>query len=365
MLHSQVHPLGGRLWAAPLHRLGGMTEPAAALRAARPGRPRASIAWSVFAALVALPVASASLFRAIDVEWPLLVVQALAFTPWLTVPAGIALVLALPGRRRWMVMTTAALLAVQLFWLFPLDYGRPVALKDGTATVPLKVMSINTEFGEADAARIVQLVRDNGVQLLALQEFSPALQERLSTDGLDALLSNRISTPNNDGSGAAVYSVFPLASEGLLPDTPFRMAATRVVVEGSGTKAALTLTNVHTLPPVDERISQWRGDLLKISHQAGSQGNQVLMGDYNATYDHAEFRALLDEGPDGNKLVDVGTASWGRFSPTWPMEGPALPGVVIDHVVTSPRIAGSDYSVHPVPGTDHAALIAQLNIPAG
>ncbi|MFJ4025785.1 endonuclease/exonuclease/phosphatase family protein [Paenarthrobacter sp. NPDC089989] len=342
-----------------------MTEPAATLPAVRRRRHTASIAWSVGAVLVALPVASLSLFRAIEGEWPLLVVQALAFMPWLVVPAAVALVLALLGRRRWTVITTAALLAVQLFWLFPLDYGRPVVLKEGTATIPLKVMSLNTEFGEAEAATIVQLVRDHGVQLLALQEFSPALQDRLSAEGLDAVLSNRISTPNDDGSGAAVYSVFPLASEGLLPDTPFRMAATRIVVEGSGAKAALTLTNVHTLPPVDERIGQWRSDLLKVSRQAGSQGNQVLMGDYNATYDHAEFRALLEEGRDGNKLVDVGTATWGRLSPTWPMEGPPLPGVVIDHVVTSPRIGSSAYSVHTVPGTDHAALIAQLSIPAG
>ncbi|MFI2562576.1 endonuclease/exonuclease/phosphatase family protein [Paenarthrobacter sp. NPDC018779] len=254
-----------------------MTEPAAALPAVHRRRRTASIAWSVAAVLVALPVASLSLFRAIDVEWPLLVVQALAFTPWLVVPAAVALVLAALGRRRLTVITTAALLAVQLFWLFPLDYGRPVALKEGTATVPLKVMSLNTEFGEAEAATIVQLVRDHGVQLLALQEFSPALQERLSAEGLDALLANRISTPNDDGSGAAVYSVFPLASEGLLPDTPFRMAATRVVVEGSGAKGALTLTNVHALPPVDERIGQWRSDLLKLSRQAGSQGNQVLI----------------------------------------------------------------------------------------
>ncbi|MFF1829528.1 endonuclease/exonuclease/phosphatase family protein [Paenarthrobacter sp. NPDC058040] len=342
-----------------------MTEPAALAPAARRGHRTASPAWSVFAVLVALPVASLSLFRAIPADWPLLVVQALAFTPWLVVPAAAALVLALLGRRRWMAVATAVLLAVQLFWLFPLDYGRPVALQDGTATVPLKVMSINTEFGEADAATIVRLVRDDGVQLLALQEFSPELQDRLSAEGLDALLAHRISAPNDDGSGAAVYSVFPLSAEGLLPDTPFRMAATRVVVEGSGTKAALTLTNVHTLPPVDDRIGQWRSDLLKISRQAGSQGNQLLMGDYNATYDHSEFRALLDQGSAGHKLVDAGTATWGRLSPTWPMEGPPLPGVVIDHVVTSPRIGSSGYSVHNVPGTDHAAIMAQLSIPAG
>ena len=74
-------------------------------------------------------------------------------------------------------------------------------------------------------------------------------------------------------------------------------------------------------------------------------GNRLLIGDFNATYDHAEFRALLDGGPDGRKMVDVGTAAGMRLVPTWPMEGPVLPGIAIDHLVTSPGIAGSGYAV--------------------
>lgn len=317
-----------------------------------------------------LPVAGVSMFRAIPVEWPLIVVQLLSFTPWMVVPALVAVVLALAGRRLWVVITTAALLAVQLFWLFPLDAGKEQDLPAGTASVPVEVMSLNSEYGEADAASIVRLVRENGIQLLALQEHTQGLEDRLQSEGLDQLLPNRLSEPSDDASGGAVYSVFPLEAVGLLPDTPFRMDVTRVLITdaGAGTTATLNLTNVHALPPVDERIGQWRSDLDKVARQASRPGSQLLMGDYNATYDHSEFRALLDTalaGQDGRKLVDVGTASGGRFSPTWPMEGPPLPGIVIDHMVTSPRISSSDYSVHQIPGSDHAAIMARLVIPAG
>ena len=74
------------------------------------------------------------------------------------------------------------------------------------------------------------------------------------------------------------------------------MDVTRVLVSdpASGAKSALNLTNVHALPPVDERIDQWRSDLGKIGRQASTPGNHLLMGDYNSTYDHSEFRALLD-----------------------------------------------------------------------
>ncbi len=353
-----------------VNRLEAMTHPSPSLPATRPARRRPSVAWSVLALLMVMPVAGVSMFRAIPVEWPLIVVQLLSFTPWMVVPALVALVLALAGRRLWVVITTAALLAVQLFWLFPLDAGKEQGIPAGTASVPVEVMSLNSEYGEADAASIVRLVRENGIELLALQEHTQGLEDRLQSEGLDQLLPNRLSEPSDDASGGAVYSVFPLEAVGLLPDTPFRMDVTRVLITnaGAGTTATLNLTNVHALPPVDERIGQWRSDLDKVARQASRAGSQLLVGDYNATYDHSEFRALLDTdlaGQDGRKLVDVGTASGGRFSPTWPMEGPPLPGIVIDHMVTSPRISSSDYSVHQIPGSDHAAIMARLVIPAG
>jgi endonuclease/exonuclease/phosphatase family metal-dependent hydrolase len=349
-----------------------MTHPSPALPEIGPARRRASLAWPVLALLMALPVAGVSMFRAIPAEWPLIVVQLLSFTPWMVLPALVAMVLAVAGRRLWVIITTAALLAVQLFWLFPLDAGRHQTLPAGTATVSVKVMSLNTEYGEADAASIVRLVRDNGIQLLTLQEHTQRLEDRLRSEGLEKVLPNHVSEPNDDASGGAVYSAFPLEAAGLLPDTPFRMDVTRVLLSDSvaGSTAALNLTNVHALPPVDERIAQWRSDLVKVARQASRPGNHLLMGDYNSTFDHSEFRdvldsALTDDAQGGSKLIDVGTASGGRFSPTWPMEGPPLPGIVIDHMVTTPRIASSDYAVRQVPGSDHAAIMATLVIPAG
>ncbi|WP_091467969.1 endonuclease/exonuclease/phosphatase family protein [Paenarthrobacter nitroguajacolicus] len=353
-----------------------MTHPGTAVMETRPAPRHASLAWSVMALLAALPVAGVSMFRAIPAEWPLIVVQLLSFTPWMVLPAALALVLALVGRRRWVIITTAALLAAQLFWLFPLDAGKPDSLPAGTATIPLRVMSLNSEYGEADAAIIVNLVRDNGIQLLTIQEHTQGLEDRLTSAGMEDVLPNRVSEPNDDASGGAVYSVFPLEPDGLLPDTPFRIDVTRVLVSHpeSGAKASLNLSNVHALPPVDERIDQWRRDLGKIARQASESGNHLLMGDYNATYDHSEFRALLDtalgggpqaDTPDGKKLVDVGMAAGARFFPTSPMEGPLLPGIVIDHMVTSTGISSSDYAVHRVPGSDHAAIMARLIIPAG
>jgi endonuclease/exonuclease/phosphatase family metal-dependent hydrolase len=44
------------------------------------------------------------------------------------------------------------------------------------------------------------------------------------------------------------------------------------------------------------------------------------------------------------------------------MRGFRLPGIALDHLVTSPDIRASDYSVHRVGGTDHAAVAATLTV---
>jgi endonuclease/exonuclease/phosphatase (EEP) superfamily protein YafD len=346
-----------------MHRLGRMTIPAPVPAASfRPPR-RPSAAWPLLAVLASLPVAVLSVFRALPAEWPTVVVQLLAFTPWLVVPAAVALLFAVLGRSRLLVWLTAVLAAVQLFWLFPLDHGRsnPDA---GARTVQLTAMNINSEFGQADAAEIVRLVRENGVTLLTVQEHSQALEDRLAAAGLSALLPNRVSDPTDDAAGSAVYSAHRIEAVGVVPDTPFQMPIVRLTVEGTGVAAVLEVANVHALPPVDVRIGQWRSDLAAVARLAARPGNRLLIGDFNATYDHAEFRALLDGGPDGRKMVDVGTAAGMRLVPTWPMKGPRLPGITIDHLVTSPGIAASGYAVRRVPGTDHAAVLATLSVPA-
>jgi endonuclease/exonuclease/phosphatase (EEP) superfamily protein YafD len=332
-----------------------------------PARGRAFV-WRVLAVLTAAPLAVLSVFRAVPGEWPTPVVQLLSFTPWLVLPAAVAVLSAWLSRRRWLLVGMAALLAVQLFWLFPLDYGR--GTPGGHApSAELKVMTLNSGLGKADAAEIVRLVRDNGVGLLTVQEHTQALEDRLEAAGLASLLPNRISHPTNGAAGSAVYSIHPLRLVDAVPNSPFQMPTVRLAMDAAGRPAALDVTNVHAQPPVEGRTGQWRNDLAAIGRLAAGPGNLLLMGDFNATYDHSEFRRLLDGGAgggaEGTKLVDVGTAEGSRLVPTWPKDGQALPGIVIDHLVTSPQIRSTGYAVHAVTGTDHAAVMATLAVPAG
>jgi endonuclease/exonuclease/phosphatase (EEP) superfamily protein YafD len=307
------------------------------------------------------PVVGVSVFRALPRELPTPVVQLLAFTPWMVAPALLAVILAALGRRLHTVTVSVLLLAVQIFWLFPPDAGNSPA-----AEVPgaeLKAMNINAEFGQADAEEIVQLVRDNQVGLLTVQEHTRELEDRLAAAGLGSLLPHRISHPRESGRGCAVYSIHPLREVALVPDTPFMMPLVRVKIRDGGQEALLDLVNVHAHAPLVGRVAQWRKDLAAVSRLAADKGHLLLIGDFNATYDHWEFRKLLERGPGRTKLVDAGIAAGARFVPTWPMRSHRLPGITIDHIVTSPEIGSSGYSVRRVSGTDHAAILAKLRVP--
>ena len=322
---------------------------------------RATARWRFLAGLAAAPVVVVSVFRAVPRDWPITVVQLVSFTPWLVLPATASLLFAVLGRRRWMAGAAAGLVAVQLFWLVPLDDAR-AAQDSAEGTVELRTMSLNAKLGKADAAEIVRLVREHGITLLTIQEYTRPLEDRLGAAGLADLLPNRISAPAGGASGNAVYSVHQLAATGLVPDSHFQMPIIRVTAASRGQRAVVELTNVHARAPVGVGLPKWRNDLAALGRQVNRSGNVVLAGDFNASYDHAEFRRLLQDGD--RKLVDVGMIQGSRLVPTWPMEDLLLPGITIDHLVTSPSVGSEDYAVHRVPGTDHAAIMATLSIPA-
>ena len=224
----------------------------------------APLIWQLLAFAVLLPVASLSVFRAVPAEWPTPVVQLLSFTPWMVIPAIAALALALLSRRVLAMAAAAVLLAAQLFWLWPPAAGRADAGASpgpGGSSLQLTAMNINSRFGQADAAEIVRLVRENGVGLLTVQEHTQALEDRLAAEGLGRLLPHKISGPTDDGPGSATYSRYAMEAVGLVPDTPFQMRTVRLRLQDAGHAAVLEVTNVHALPPVDVRVGQWRSDL--------------------------------------------------------------------------------------------------------
>lgn len=293
-------------------------------------------------------------------------VQLLALTPLFGIPAAVAAAGFLLARRRAGALVATATAAAFVALLAAPFAPAPAASTDAPSAAPgpnLRMMSLNTRLGRADPRAIVDLVRRERIQLLLLQEYTPRLEAGLADAGLPELLPHRVSVPEGGAAGAGTYSVFPLETvevPGLEqmsfenPTASFTLAST-----AAGQKR-VSITNVHTYPPLLRAVPFWRQDLAALGRVNAGGGTRILAGDFNATYDHREFRDLLGSTPSA-PLVDASARNWARLSPTWPRDMTFSPGVVIDHVVTSSDVRTSGQSAQRIPGTDHAAVLATLH----
>lgn len=283
-------------------------------------------------------------------------------TPWYAADAlliGTALALGRAGRRRVVGAALAlpvAGLGLHLWWLAPLFTGDNPAPADGAE--PLVVMTTNFYAGDADAADVVDTVRDREVGLLVVNEVTFGTLAQMEEAGIDDLLPHRVGEPNGAVDGTMVFSREPL-SGAVRQETTFQ---SWLVTVGEA-EDALTVLAVHPVAPVPPAgASTWRAEHERLLAAAREADAELVLGDLNATPDHAVLRAWRDAGyRDSLELVNAG---WSR---TWPSNGitpvpgfhpPAL--IQIDHVLVTSALAVTGSSTVVVPGSDHRAVVATV-----
>ncbi|GAA4380267.1 endonuclease/exonuclease/phosphatase family protein [Paeniglutamicibacter cryotolerans] len=293
-------------------------------------------------------------------------VQLLALTPLFGFPAALAAACFLASRRAagaWIAAATAAAFVALVAAPFaPAPAPRPEVLP-ASEGLSLRMMSLNARLGRADPRAIVDLIRREHVQLLVLQEYTPRLEAGLADAGIGELLPHVLSSPAGGAAGAGIYALFPLDEVSVpeLDSMSFEnLTASFTAIGPIGQETRISITNVHTYPPLPQAVPSWRRDIATLGRVNAGGGTRILAGDFNATYDHREFRDLLGSTPSA-PLVDASARNWARLSPTWPREAPFSPGVVIDHVVTSADVSTCCQLTARVPGTDHAAVLATLH----
>ncbi|MBY8870858.1 endonuclease/exonuclease/phosphatase family protein [Micromonospora sp. PLK6-60] len=321
-------------------------------RVAPARRARATLGW-----LIVAPGVAWAAVRLPGVErGPL--VQLLAFTPYVAGWSLVALVAAVALRHRWAALV-AGLTAVALVGVVAprtLPGGGPAA--DGPT---VRLLTANLLHGAADPGALVELVRRHRVDLLTVQEFTPAAQAGLDRAGLGALLPHRQLNPEDGTTGSGLYSRFPLAEPGVRRNRGFAFTQAYATVTVPGAPPA-RVESAHPAAPWSVAvIDEWRMDLAGQPSATPDGPLRILAGDFNATLDHAPLRALLDTG-----YVDAAGAVGAGLVGTWgPYDGDPIPPVTIDHVLVDRRIAVHAVSVHAVPGSDHRAALATLRLPAG
>lgn len=252
-------------------------------------------------------------------------------------------------RSRWTAGVAAVLVVLQLWWLVPR------LLPDG-GDVPqgaprLRVATSNAFMGQVSPKSLVDLVRAQRIDVLAVEEQSDAAARALDEAGIRDLLPHR---ERPAGTDTTLYTRLPVTGAAD-PGWP----GTNLTVSVGGRD--VQLVGVHTYYPLGD-AAPWADGLHRYREAAaGRSRNAVLLGDFNATLDHAPMRDLLATG-----LTDTHEELGAGLFPTWPESHPDFkgvpPAIQIDHVLHGAALAAVSVDEHTLPRTDHRAVVAELAV---
>jgi len=325
-------------------------EPDAAGRRA----PRGGPVCAVLLAAVIGPAAVFAVVRSAGLDRGFVLVWAMAALPYLVPVLVLAAAAALLLRRRG-----AALCA----GLTGLALAVPMAdrvLPEGGAAEPdgprIRVVALNAHFGHVAPEQIVDLVDERRPDVLALQEVTPELAGGLREAGLEERLPHGVVRAAEAAAGGAVYAAHPVRDAGDVGREIGSLAMPGASVEIDGAPP-VEVVSVHPFSPRRSTIDRWRAGLRALP--AAEEGVlRVLAGDFNATPDHAEFRAVLEKG-----YVDAADATGSGLAGTWPAPRP-VPRIALDHVLADERIGIAGFEVDGGAGGAHRAVVADLVLPA-
>jgi endonuclease/exonuclease/phosphatase family metal-dependent hydrolase len=319
----------------------------------RPFSARGSLAPWVAWGLTAI-WALWALVRILGLETGSLLVAVIAFTPYMAFSSPIP-VIAGAILRVWDATTVAVLAAILLLVaVLPRAFGGPTE-PAGSAGPTLRVLAANMRLGKGDAQALVDLVSELDVDVLSVEELTPKLARELDDDGLDALLRHRVLLTGERSQGGGLYSRLELgAGTGVRLPGGFPLIPVPVELAGA---PPVEVASVHTSPPTS---GLWDEDLAAVPGATASP-LRILIGDFNATLDHDDFRAVVDRGYD-----DAAATLGDGLTATWPVGRRVLPPLfAIDHVLADERIGIREFSAHDIPHSDHRAVFAELQLPAG
>src|SRR4051812_45432961 len=336
------------------------------------------------AVVAALPWTLMAALRVTGTERGFPLVPALSFTPHAAVSVVLPLFLAIRARSvPGALLSAAACAGLAPAVLARLGHRRgagPAALVGGAAggglppavlarrghrrDAPptgerLRVATVSLRRGEVAAEPVLKLVRGHRVDVLAVQELTPRAHVRLCGAGLADLLPHGHVIPARPGSveaaSGAVWSRRPLRKRSVVPGQ-FEQPTVRLATDGG---PDVEVTAVHTFPPATSpaAVRRWTGDLAALPGPV-PEVLRVLAGDFNATADHAAFRAVLGQG-----YRDAAREAGRALTWTWRPLRLRFPRLVLDHVLTDPRVGVASVELVDVASSDHRALVAELVLP--
>ena len=276
-----------------------------------------------------------------------------AFTPQVALVAVLVGVIALVVRAR----VAAVVAVVVALALAACVVPRTVAGGPHPRGPVLRVLSANIKYGLADEEALTDLVRRVRADVLVVQELTHDSRTTLATSGLEEILPHQVVSVRPEADGTGIYARFPIERIGtLVGPSGHAQVEAELAVPGA---ASVRITAVHAQSPKLRRNPAWRASL-RLLPAATSGRSELLVGDFNATLDHAEMRRLLGRG-----WADAADRSGDGLIGTWPADASPFPAVTLDHVLVSRSLGVRRTAVHEVRSSDHRAVFAVLELPPG
>ncbi|MBW2244855.1 MAG: endonuclease/exonuclease/phosphatase family protein [Deltaproteobacteria bacterium] len=224
----------------------------------------------------------------------------------------------------------------------------------------LRLMTANLFNGRARPEAIAQLIERLEVDVACFQELAPEQAEAIQT-----VLPFGKLDPRTDHEGAGIALRHPGQVDRLpLPDRDARVTHLDPrdwpLLDTPLEVVAVHLQAPHGNPPPWITLPRRRGQIAGLVDYFESvpHPHRVVAGDFNATPLWPAYRRLCQHLTDGPHAL---ARSRGRRpSPTW---GPAFAAgrrlLRIDHIFTG-GVELIECTLHPIEGSDHSALIADL-----
>lgn len=241
----------------------------------------------------------------------------------------------------------------------------------------LTVMTLNCRYGRADADEIEKFAEKEGVDVLALQEVSPELKEKVSRfASFPYQASGEESGEDNGGFNMILSRKKPLAS---MPSSVDLCAAQCPAIKLEFEGKTLLAASVHPKSPhrgggywgwgvnhlasflcylgKEVRMPKFCPKLGLKEPKAERQADYALvMGDMNSSLDLPSFRAVLRSGMKDSSM-DAHTGPHPTFPATWKGWHEALE---LDHVLHSSGLRSYFVKTKKISGSDHLALVSRL-----
>ncbi len=295
-----------------------------------------------------------------------------ALAVWFSIVCVVTIVLALRFREGIAAIVCGFCIIVQLLCMIPyLGHGstelspktlEQMAAMSNAEAKPddrcARIMTLDTDWGGADPSEIVDTVRNQKVEVLALQQANDGLIATLEANGLSDYLPKKIMSAPIDGTYNVIYTMADLHDASATSIDPQNAKYPAATLDFD--KKTIRFICVRTVQPNSATSAQWGKSLDAIADWAKNNVTNnddtpyVVMGDFYATTNHKHFSNILD-----HNFRDAARVTRSGFQFTWPSDQGVLPAMATyDHILVNSGVNVGNATTVKISGTSHKAVLA-------